>query len=425
MVLFYTLKLVNIMRYYLVDTFIGPLILDEHKNIITHKIISSDVLCNELFRLQKGEISDRYLSILEEVSLSSEDMLIVEDSKISTTLKVKKPKLKVILEFPNEIALYIRENLVKILTDELNIFKNPVELYQTLHKASLCVTRERVKEAAERRDKLIVQVIDALDDVTKIINLMVSRLREWYSIHFPELDNLVDNHKLFTKMVLEIGERKNFEDKISTYTISDELKSKIIRASQRSIGAKISDIDLRVIQQFANETLELILLKADLEQYLTDLMNEIAPNITGLVGPLIGARLIRLAGGLIELSRLPSSTIQVLGAEKALFLALKKKGRTPKHGVIFQHILVHSSPKWLRGKIARALAGKITIAARVDAFSGALVADKLKNDLNERVKEIKKKYPKPPIKEKRLKKKKLKKKKKEKRKKRGNKKRNE
>ncbi len=131
-------------------------------------------------------------------------------------------------------------------------------------------------------------------------------------------------------------------------------------------------------------------------------MKEVAPNITALVGPLLGARLLSLAGGLDELARLPASTIQVLGAEKALFRALRTGGKPPKHGVIFQYPDIHRSPRWQRGKIARALAAKLAIAAKVDAFTGRYIGDVLVQQLRKRIEEIKKLYAKPPVRKKRV-----------------------
>lgn len=130
-------------------------------------------------------------------------------------------------------------------------------------------------------------------------------------------------------------------------------------------------------------------------------MKEVAPNLRELVGSSLGARLIALTGSLEGLAKKPASTIQVLGAEKALFRSLKTGARPPKHGIIFQHQYIHNAPRWQRGKIARALAGKLSIAARVDAFHGEFVADSLKKILDKRVEDIQKKYSKPPVKERR------------------------
>ncbi|MEM3586194.1 MAG: hypothetical protein QXO71_02635, partial [Candidatus Jordarchaeaceae archaeon] len=122
----------------------------------------------------------------------------------------------------------------------------------------------------------------------------------------------------------------------------------------------------------------------------------VAPNVNGIIGPLLGARLISLAGGINELARLPSSITQILGAEKALFRSKKTGAPPPKHGVIFRHAEINTAPWWQRGKIARVYAGKLAIAARIDAFSGEYVAEELKKDIARRIAQIKEKYPKPP-----------------------------
>jgi nucleolar protein 56 len=159
------------------------------------------------------------------------------------------------------------------------------------------------------------------------------------------------------------------------------------------MGADLPDQDMMMIQGLAGQYMELQGFRERLEKYLDELMQEIAPNLRGLIGPMIGARLIALAGGLDKLARLPASTIQVLGAEQALFRALKTGAKPPKHGVIFQYTSIHSAPWWQRGKIARTLAGKIAIAARIDLFSGEYIADQLKQNVQSRIGEIKRKYP--------------------------------
>jgi len=133
-----------------------------------------------------------------------------------------------------------------------------------------------------------------------------------------------------------------------------------------------------------------------LEKHVKTEMESSAPNIAHLLGPIIGARLIAKAGGLTRLARLPSGTIQMLGAEKAMFRHLKEGSKPPKHGIIFQQPLIHRAPYWQRGKIARALASKIAIAAKVDAHSGEFMGEELKKDVLDRIEEIKERYPSPP-----------------------------
>ncbi|MEM4245787.1 MAG: C/D box methylation guide ribonucleoprotein complex aNOP56 subunit, partial [Candidatus Bathyarchaeia archaeon] len=127
-----------------------------------------------------------------------------------------------------------------------------------------------------------------------------------------------------------------------------------------------------------------------------EVVEEVAPNLLAVAGPLISARLISIAGGVENLAKLPASTVQVLGAEKALFRALKTGARPPKHGVIFQYGPIHQAPRWQRGKLARAFSGKLAIAARLDAFGGGFEGERLKAGFDNRVAEIQQKYPSPP-----------------------------
>ncbi len=170
----------------------------------------------------------------------------------------------------------------------------------------------------------------------------------------------------------------------------------IAEVAGKSMGADLEENDLSQIQTLCKGTLQLYDARQSLEGYLTSLMEEVAPNVTALVGSLLGARLIALSGGLANLAKMPASTIQVLGAEKALFRSLKAGTRPPKHGTIFQHSAIHEAKRWQRGKIARALAGKLAIAARIDAYGGKYSGVQLNTDLQRRIKEIQEKYKAPP-----------------------------
>jgi nucleolar protein 56 len=273
----------------------------------------------------------------------------------------------------------------------LNQFLSTKE-QELLHEVALGISRSAIREASEQSDQLIIQAMNSLDDVEKVQNLMVSRLREWYGLHFPEAAHAIDNSQNLARIVAEGGSREQIEsnpDLIKLVTDSS-VKAELLN---QSMGAEIPDQDMTMIQSLAHQILDLYQLREQLEKYLDESMQVTAPNLRGLIGPVIGARLIGLAGGIEKLARFPSSTIQVLGAEQALFRALKTGAKPPKHGVIFQHTLVHSAPWWQRGKIARILAGKIAIAARIDFYSGQYVADELKQNVLSRVAEIKRKYP--------------------------------
>ena len=158
------------------------------------------------------------------------------------------------------------------------------------------------------------------------------------------------------------------------------------------MGAQLGEADLVVLQSFCELMLDLYKFRTKSEGYVEDVLKEIAPNMTAVVGSALSARLISIAGSLDHLAKMPASTLQVLGAEKALFRSLKTGARPPKHGVIFQHTAIHQAPRWQRGKIARALSGKLSIAARVDAFSGDFIGQKLRDEVDKKVNEIKERY---------------------------------
>jgi nucleolar protein 56 len=261
---------------------------------------------------------------------------------------------------------------------------------QLLRDVNFILTRLKLKKESAQRDRLIIQSITVLDEVDRYTNIIIGHLREWYSIHFPELDRLVQDHQAYMKLVVGLGQRERFTQ-MSVQKIvemSEENVKKISAAAQNSIGAAFDEIDTKAVQDVIQEISRLQELREKISGYIDGMMMQVAPNMRTVVGGLIGARLIALAGSLGRLARMPASTIQVLGAEKALFRALRGGARPPKHGVIFQYPGVRGSPKRLRGKIARALAGKVAIASRVDAMAGEYVGDKLAAEVRARVANI-------------------------------------
>jgi len=380
-------------RGYLIESFFAIFLCDDDGNILLHEKMPKNIYmtAEKLLKLERGEVIEEVVALCNKMRKLNLDVLIVEDDSIAPKLKdLTGVEVKIIPG--NDVAKNVRNKFEEIAL-KLGIFSTIKEFNEYLSEISLVLSKMKLREAAEKRDLLVAQSINTIDDVNKTINLLVSRLREWYSIHFPELDNIVKDHKMYVKMVKFFGLRKNFsEKKLLKMEVSSDRVKEIIYAANNSIGANIAEFDVKPIMNFASIIMHLYDMREELEKYIDQTMDEVAPNIKAIVGPLIGARLISLAGGLEELAKLPASTIQVLGAEKALFRALRTGAKPPKHGVIFQCPEVHRAPRWQRGKIARALAGKLTIAARVDAFSGAYMADELKEDLNKRIEEIKRIY---------------------------------
>ena len=271
---------------------------------------------------------------------------------------------------------------------------------ESLRKKVLEQTKKRLAEAYTEKDRYVIQAIEALDDVDATFNLLIERIREWYGLHFPELNTLVKDHEAYLDLILTLGKRDQY-NKEAVEAILKRNADVVVNAARESSGTDIGDRDLEMIQGLARIAKELKDYRKELNNYIEDVMEEVAPNVKYLAGPLLGARLIAKAGGLKKLSLMPASTIQVLGAEKALFRHLTKGSRPPKHGILFQHPWVRSAKPWQRGKIARSLAAKIAIAAREYYFGGKFVGEELKAELEERVKEVKEKYREPPRKEER------------------------
>jgi len=260
------------------------------------------------------------------------------------------------------------------------------------------LVEEELKEAVARRDMMIVHAVHVLEDLDKQINMVYTRCREWYGLHFPELADIVDDLEDYLMIVAEIGARRNFDEEKLERIVGPKLAAQIMERARNSVGADLSPEDEERVKDVAREGLRLIQLRKEQERYIEELMSAEAPNLSAVAGPILGAKLISMAGGLEKLARLPASTIQVLGAEKALFRFFRTGRGAPKHGIIFQSPLIHGSPKHLRGKIARALAATIAIAAKIDYFTREDRGAELREKLEKRLQEIREKYKKPPVK---------------------------
>lgn len=227
-----------------------------------------------------------------------------------------------------------------------------------LHELNIRLAKEQMALAVTP-DRRIIAAVEAIDDINETGNILSERLKEWYIL--------------------------NFED---THLKGEELASSIL-------GMEIKDNpDLKIMQSFSSSLLELYRTRKSIEEYLKENMGDIAPNITNIAGHILGARLLSIAGSLEKLASMPSSTIQVIGANNALFKHLKGKATSPKHGVIFRHPYINTAPKWQRGKIARVLASKISLAARYDFYSGEVKED-LSLELKSKVEAIRKHPAKP------------------------------
>ncbi|MEO2241133.1 MAG: C/D box methylation guide ribonucleoprotein complex aNOP56 subunit [Euryarchaeota archaeon] len=382
---------------YVAENITGVYAFDEEGNLIDSEPFPSDPdeIVERLIRKERGEVLEEEEKLLSRLEA---DTINFEGTKADRQRLEEVVDGELIVEFPNVAGEILRER-ARELAVEAGVVGSEEEFAELAYEVGIKLSKRKVRETVEERDQMIIQAINTIDDIDRILNILTDRVREWYGIHFPEINKIVKRHEDFVTLVAKLGHRDNFtKERIKEVLpdFPDHLAEKLEEAAKDSMGAEMDEKDLQAVQRVAEVARELYEIRRKTAEYIDESMDDVAPNIKALVGPLIGARLIALAGGLKEMARLPASTIQLLGAEKALFRHLTKGTKPPKHGVIFQHPLIHRSPWWQRGKIARALAGKLAIAARIDAYSGEYRGDELKRQLEQRVREIKEKYPRPP-----------------------------
>ncbi|MEM2948211.1 MAG: hypothetical protein QXY05_00020 [Candidatus Anstonellales archaeon] len=245
--------------------------------------------------------------------------------------------------------------------------------------------RAGIKEAGEKKDAYLANVERTLEEIDEVINILAERLEDWYGLYFPELKS--DDKARYASIILAIEDRKNI-DVDELRKIAGKNAEKIAELGKRSSGAE--EFDLSEPKKLAGEIVSLAQLRSHYEKTIERIAKEICPNATEIAGGRIVAMLIAHAGSLERLSKMPASTIQVLGAEKALFKHLrnKKKIAPPKHGILFLHQWISKAPKKVRGKLARTIAAKLAIAFKVDYGKGGFIGDKLKAQIDKRRREL-------------------------------------
>lgn len=393
------------MQAYVVETPVGLFTLDEELKVLEKTLFSSDPqkAAEQLRQVQEGNLNDEILESLKRAAAKHKP-LVFENEQLAKAAEQRGIQVQV---KPHAIAEQFRSRLgseskeregwIRKQDLDLPTLKTPSAYNDFVRQVTLQLARAGIARAAAKRDLSAVQAVRAMDDLDKTLNLLAGRVREWYGLHFPEMDRIVEKHDTYARLVAKLGNRRNFtNENLLAEGIPKENALALADAAKKSMGAEIEDQDLAVLQSFCGLMLDLYKFRDRSETYVGDVLKQVAPNMEAIVGAALSARLISIAGSLENLAKMPASTLQVLGAEKALFRSLKTGARPPKHGVIFQHTAIHQSPRWQRGKIARALSGKLSIAARVDNYGGEFMGEKLRDSVNKKVDEIRERYKTPP-----------------------------
>ena len=348
------------MECYVTYSIKGFYAFNENNELIAEKLFKEEEILQKLIEIDNKEILPEESELIEELS-PNYDAIIIESNKRSSDYSNNKVKVK----NPNQGGDYLRSNY------DLDIDN---DIYQKL-------AIYRMKKAQAGEDKHLIQAINSIDEIDESISKLIERIREWYALYFPEMD-LIKNNETYIKLIYE---NKTKEEIINA-------KSDAFPIDMLDIEDDINPEDLDIMNNYAKSIYELQQTRKNIINYIDAKMDSIAPNLKLLVGSSLGAKLISHAGGLKRLATYPSSTVQIMGAEKALFRHLKSGDRPPKYGLIYQHPQVRGAKWKKKKKIARLLAGRISLAVRKDVFTHDFNPE-IFNEFSERVEEIEKNNP--------------------------------
>jgi len=353
------------MQAYITYSIKGFLAFNSKNELICEKLFPKEEIINRLAQISEKQIVAEELDIIEEVSNDYDEIIIESNKRLSDYSNDK-----ITIQNPNQGGEYLRNNYDKFGLDNKEI----TDIYQRL-------AIYKIKKESASEDKHLIQAINSIDEIDETISKLIERIREWYALYFPEME-IIKNNETYIRL---ISQNKS-KEKIM------EAKPEAFPDNSLDLDEDINPQDLDIMNKYANSIFELQQTRKDIEEYIDEKMESIAPNLKLIVGSSLGAKLISHAGGLKRLATYPSSTVQIMGAEKALFRHLKSGDKPPKYGLIYQHPQVRGAKWWNRGKIARMLAGKISLAVRRDVFTKTF-DEKAFEDFIEKVEEIEKNNP--------------------------------
>lgn len=329
------------------------------------KFDSAAMALEEAASLKDGKVPALLTSLLEELKSEKKASLAVADVKLGTAIS-NLPQFNISpVTGSNTMDVFrgLREHLPSLIPGlaQENIDRMALGL-------SHSISRHKLKFSVDKIDSMIIQAIKLIDDMDKDLNVFAMRTKEWYGWHFPELAKILNDNLAYARLILVAGFRTNIAETDLSEVLPEATEEAVKKAAEISMGTEITEVDLENIKSLAEQVILYTEYRSQLSSYLESRMRAIAPNLTSLVGYLVGARLISHAGSLMSLAKAPASTIQILGAEKALFRALKTKHDTPKYGIIYHSSLIGQATGRNKGKIARMLAAKTALGLRVDAL---------------------------------------------------------
>jgi len=373
----------GVTRAHIEETLIGVFALAENGRVVEKALYPKEPekIARAITRQRNGEMTKEVLKVAEGLMKRGFDAVTTTNHELAETLRNEYTfEVEVIGSSPGD---ELREELPAI-AQQNHLVKDEEGFYELGRQVSTLLTRGAVQDALGGKEAQITQTVQLLGELDTSLNGLSSRVREWYGLYYPELSRIIRDHEKYLQFIIEVGDRGLVTaDKVDALGLQRREATSILKGAEGSMGAPLSPGDLAELQRLSRQVLSLYEYREKLIEYISAIALDVAPNVSALAGATLAAKLIEKAGGLRRLAMMPSSSLQILGAEKALFRAVKTNAKPPKHGLIFQHPYVNAAPRGLRGLRARHLAAKLSIAARADAFSGNFIADQLKKDLDE------------------------------------------
>jgi nucleolar protein 56 len=355
------------MRAFVASNFMGSFAFDGEGKVIAHRLFPKrpEVMADKVKKIQNGEILPEEREIAEELKKKGIQEIIWDKSlEIEGMFCTCKP---------DNLGKETLQSGFRGIAISLRWATSQAEINELLSKVNVELTKGELRKV--KKDRILMNAVGMLDEIDRVSNTLIERLREWYGLYFPEAEKAISSHEKFLEFA-SIGDRLTGDKQL------DKLAAK-------SSGMEFSDEDRKQVVIVAKQLSGLLQARKELNKYVEGLCTQTIPNLSGVAGPVLAARLLVLAGGLEKISRMPSSTIQLLGAEKALFRHLKGQGKAPKYGIIFGHPLVQNASKDNKGKAARLVAAKLTLAARTDMYSGKDKSKEMRKELEEQVSGLK------------------------------------
>lgn len=362
------------MRAYLATNVIGSFVFDNDKKLVAYTLFPKDPakIAVEVAKIEAGKI------------LKQEEELVNNLKKIGFKEIICNRNVDV----RDMFCLVQKENLgeetlqseYRKLALDLHWVSSQAELNEVLTKVNVLKTKEKLKVV--KSDKILIQAVTVLDELDKNINVLSEHLREWYGLYFPEAVKLMTTNEKLASLVTEYGTRENINN-----NYSGDVKN-LSKYASNSAGMDFSEVDLENVQDLSKSIINLFDLKESITNYIKKSAQEVILNMSCIVGHIMASRILAAAGSLEKLSRMPSSTVQLLGAEKALFRHLKGEGKAPKYGILFGETHIQNAPKELKGKVARLVASKISLAAKTDFFTDKDRSEMYKQQFDKQLKRI-------------------------------------